>query len=167
CGDGGPASLACLDAPKSLVFDAAGNLTFADMYNGRVRRIVGGDGVISTVAGIDQDTAYPGDGGLGVNTSLGGQLWAIGRESAGNIYAVINYSPRRIYRIDAQTNVVTVFAGTGTFGFSGDGGPATAGTFQTPVGIVFDALGNAYISDNQSNRIRKVAAGTGIITTFA
>ena len=167
CGDGGPASLACLDAPRSLVFDAAGNLTFADMYNGRVRRIAGGDGVISTVAGIDQDTPYAGDGGLGLDTSLGGQLWAIGQDPAGNIYAVVNYSPRRIYRIDAQTNVVTVFAGTGAFGFSGDGGPATSARFQTPVGIVFDAAGNAYISDNQTNRIRKVAAGTGIITTFA
>jgi sugar lactone lactonase YvrE len=167
CGDGGPASLACLDAPNSLVFDGAGNLAFADMYNGRVRRIAGGDGVISTVAGIDQDTPYAGDGGLGPDISLGGQLWAIGQDPGGNIYAIVNYSPRRIYRIDAQTNVVTAFAGTGAFGFSGDGGPATAATFQTPVGIAFDAAGNGYISDNQTNRIRKVAAGTGIITTFA
>src|SRR6185436_9012950 len=166
CGDGGPASLACLDSPMGLAFNAAGNLFVADMYNGRVRQIVGGDGVISTVAGTDSTAPFPGNGGLGPNTPLGGEVRAIGIDPAGNIYATV-YTNHRVFRIDAATGVVTLFAGNGSNTFSGDGGPATAAGLMLPTAIIFDAAGNAYISDRDTNRVRKVAAGTGIITTIA
>jgi sugar lactone lactonase YvrE len=167
CGDGGPAVDACFDGAQSLAFDSGGNLFVGDIYNARIRRISAIGAQISTVAGIDRDTPYAGDGGLAVNTSLGGQLWSIGVDPAGNAYGVVNWSPRRVYRADAQTGVITVFAGTGAFGFSGDGGHATAAQFRVPSHIVFDTAGNAYVSDIDTNRVRKIAAGTGIITTFA
>jgi trimeric autotransporter adhesin len=167
CGDGGPAAEACFNGATSLAFDGDGNLVVGDLYNARIRKITAGTAQISTVAGTDQDTPYAGDGGLAVNTSLGGQLWSIGVDPAGNMYGVVNWSPRRIYRVDAQTGVISVFAGTGAFGFSGDGGLATAAQFRVPSHIVFDAAGNAYVSDQDTNRVRKIAAGTGIITTIA
>jgi hypothetical protein len=62
----------------------------------------------------------------------------------------------------------TVYAGqSGAPGYSGDGGKATAAELFSPVGVVFDSKGNLYIADALNNRIRRVAAGSGIITTFA
>ena len=67
----------------------------------------------------------------------------------------------------AATGLIYTVAGNGTEGFSGDGGPATAASLSNPSGVAVDANGNAYISDSGNSRIRKVAAGTGIITTYA
>jgi hypothetical protein len=52
-------------------------------------------------------------------------------------------------------------AGTGTEGFSGDGGPATSAEFQNPLGIVVDGAGNLVIGDANNNRVRVVAESTG------
>jgi uncharacterized protein (TIGR03437 family) len=68
--------------------------------------------------------------------------------------------------LGAQTSEVVTFAGTGTAGFSGDGGPATQATFNGPVFVATDPAGNTYIADEHSNRIRKVDP-TGIVTTVA
>ena len=67
----------------------------------------------------------------------------------------------------AQTREITNVAGNGTAGYSGDAGPATAATLNGPYGVTFDASGNVYIADRQNHRIRKVDAGSGIITTVA
>ncbi|MGA7234528.1 MAG: hypothetical protein WBY44_02540 [Bryobacteraceae bacterium] len=62
----------------------------------------------------------------------------------------------------------TIYAGeSGATGFNGDGGKATAAELFSPVGVAFDSKGNLYIADSLNNRIRQVAAGTGIITSFA
>ena len=63
--------------------------------------------------------------------------------------------------------IITTVAGTGTRGFAGDGGPATSAQFDDPFAVAVDAGGNLFIADQFNNRIRKVAAGTGIITTVA
>jgi large repetitive protein len=67
----------------------------------------------------------------------------------------------------AQTGLIQTYAGTGTFGFSGDGGPATSATLATPFGIVLDANGNLYIAAAGNGRVQEVSAASGIITTFA
>jgi len=67
----------------------------------------------------------------------------------------------------AQTGLIQTYAGTGTFGFSGDGGPATSATFATPFGLVLDANGNLYIAAAGNGRVQEVSAASGIITTFA
>ena len=61
---------------------------------------------------------------------------------------------------------ITTFAGTGKFGFSGDGGPATSARLDSPPGVAVDGKGNVYIADSANNRVRKVSPG-GTITTFA
>ncbi|MDX2428080.1 MAG: hypothetical protein QNK22_05275, partial [Xanthomonadales bacterium] len=73
----------------------------------------------------------------------------------------------RIRRVDANTGVITTVAGTGTNGFSGDGGLATAADLDSPQGLAIDAFGNFFIADTYSNRIRRVDANTGVITTVA
>ena len=62
---------------------------------------------------------------------------------------------------------ITTIAGSGTKGFAGDNGPATAAQLNTPQGATYDASGNLYIADTGNNRIRRVDAITGVITTVA
>src|SRR6202042_2670898 len=62
---------------------------------------------------------------------------------------------------------ITTIAGTGTAGYSGDGGPASSAQLHQTEGVATDSAGNLYIADWTNNVIRKVAAGTGVITTVA
>ena len=89
----------------------------------------------------------------------------LGHDAAGNSYFSTSFI-HRVYKVDAITGEVSVFAGQANSGFGGDGGPATAAALTSPRDIDFDAAGNAYISDG-GRRIRRVDAVTGIITTFA
>ena len=66
-----------------------------------------------------------------------------------------------------STSFVYTLAGDGINGYSGDGGLATSASINQPQKAVMDSAGNLYISDSSNNRIRMVAAGTGIITTLA
>lgn len=86
-------------------------------------------------------------------------------DATGNMYITDIYNSV-VKRVDAVTNVMTRFAGNGTFGFSGDGGPATAAQLDVPIAVTTDAAGNVYISDRDNYRIRKVSTA-GIITTIA
>src|SRR5207253_2046510 len=61
---------------------------------------------------------------------------------------------------------ISTYAGTGTVGFAGDGGPATAAQLNEPVGVALDPAGNLYIAERENHRIRKVTPG-GVITTYA
>ena len=65
-----------------------------------------------------------------------------------------------------SSGIITTIAGTGVFGFSGDGGPAVEAQLDNPRGVAVDAAGNLYISDKQNHRIRRVDP-SGTITTFA
>jgi hypothetical protein len=67
--------------------------------------------------------------------------------------------------VTAATGIITTFAGNGTPGFSGDGGPATLASLDEPNDIVVDWAGNVYIQDSNNDRIRMVEAATGNITT--
>lgn len=73
----------------------------------------------------------------------------------------------RVRKVDKITGRITTFAGTGKEGYSGDGGPALLATFNEPRGLVLDDAGNLYVSDYWNNRVRKIDAQTGIITTVA
>jgi hypothetical protein len=84
----------------------------------------------------------------------------------GNIFISDSFN-HRIRRVTVSTGIITTIAGTGTASYSGDNGPATSATLYYPGGVAFDSLGNVYIADSSNNRIRKVTASTGFITTFA
>src|SRR5439155_1311553 len=87
-------------------------------------------------------------------------------DGAGNIF-IADSENDRIRRVDAGTGTITTVAGTGTEGFSGDGGPATAAELMGPSGVALDGAGNLFIADTGNARVRRVDAGTGTITTVA
>jgi hypothetical protein len=65
------------------------------------------------------------------------------------------------------SNAIMTIAGNGSAGYSGDGGAAVSASFNNPSGVCVDAAGNVYVSDTANHRIRRIAAATGVVTTFA
>ena len=84
---------------------------------------------------------------------------------SGNSY-VVDGDGNRVYKI-SPSGVMTSFAGTGMAGFGGDGGAATSAILNRPEGVAVDSAENVFISDMYNNRIRRVAAATGVISTIA
>lgn len=85
----------------------------------------------------------------------------VATDSSGNVYFGSLHS---IFRVD-PSGTLTLIAGNGRAGYSGDGGPATSAQLQFPDGIVVDSAGNLFVADKTSNVIRKVSGGS--ITTYA
>ncbi len=158
-GDGALAVNAQLDSPEGLAVDAAGNLYIADVGNLRVRRVTPG-GVISTYAG-NGDFISTGNGGQAVNAGLAGPT-SLAVDSANNLY--IGEQGGRIRRV-TPAGIISTIAGTGTLGYTGDGGLATTARLGAIRGLAVDAAGNILIADTDNRRIRKISAG--IITTEA
>jgi sugar lactone lactonase YvrE len=157
-GDGGPATKAQLNVPIAVAVDREGNLYITDESNYRIRK-VDKDGIITTFAGTGEG-GYSGDGGPATSAKLidpGGLAF----DAKGNLY-VADY--KSVRKIDPSGTITTV-AGTGQAGFSGDGGPATEAKL-TAYDIALDREENIYISDTESNRVRKVDKD-GIIHTVA
>jgi hypothetical protein len=160
-GDGGPATSAELAYPYGFAVDGAGNLYIADTVNQRVRK-VNSSGVITTVAGTGT-RAFSGDGGPATSAELSDPL-NLAVDGSGNLY-IADSGNHRVRRVDSSGTITTV-AGTGTPGFSGDGGPATSAELAYPYGVAVDGSGNLYIADNGNQRVRKVNS-SGMITTVA
>src|SRR5262249_10211565 len=161
-GDGGGALNAKIFKPQAVAVDAAGNLFIADTGNFRVRRVTR-DGVISTYAG-NGTLGSQGDGGLATAAALN-EPQGLAIDAAGNLF-IADTGNHRIRRV-APDGTITTYAGNGQQDFGGDGGPATAASFNAPFGVTIDAMGNLYIADTGNHRIRRVAAGDGVITTVA
>jgi sugar lactone lactonase YvrE len=87
-------------------------------------------------------------------------------DAAGNLF-VADRGNSRVRRVDAATGVITTVAGTGAEGYGGDGGPAADAPLNYPVGVAVDAAGDLFIADSYNHRVRRVDAGTGVITTVA
>jgi sugar lactone lactonase YvrE len=157
-GDGGPAASAQLSGPTGIAVDSAGNLYIADSGNFRVRMVSAG--VITTVAG-NGTPGYSGDGGPAKNAQFSG-LSDIAVDRSGNLYIADLYS--HVVR-KVSNGAVTTAAGIGSYGYSGDNGPATNAELAGPSGIAVDSAGALYIAEGYNNRVRKVVNGT--ITTAA
>ena len=160
-GDGGPATAAQLNYPHRVAVDAAGNLYVTDWKNNRVRRIDPA-GTITTMAGTGT-AGYAGEGGPATAANLYLPT-AVAVDTAGNLY-VPEWENKRVRRIDAAGEITTV-AGTGTTGYSGDGGPATEARFNGLSGVAVDAAGNVFVADQYNDRVRRIDP-EGTITTFA
>lgn len=162
-GDGGKASGAQLNAPEACAVDVTGNLYIADTGNSAVRKVNAATGIITTLAGTG-GAGFSGDGGAAAGAQLN-QPYGIAVDTSGNVFVAdtLNY---RVRKITAATGVITTIAGTGTYGFSGDGGAATAAQLANPEGLAVTSTGDLYVAQQASNLVRKIAAG-GTITTVA
>ena len=148
-GDGGPAVNAQLSTPAGIKTDGAGNIYFLDWGNNCLRKI-DPSGIITTIAGTGSPT-FSGDGGLA--TSAGMDPYGLEIDAIGNIY--IGTGNFRVRKINTS-GVISTYAGNGTLGYSGDGGPALNAQFRTPSTVAFDTNGNLFIGDGNSYVVRKV-----------
>jgi uncharacterized protein (TIGR03437 family) len=160
-GDGGPATSGQLSNPAGIALDLPGNLYIADQGNARIRRVDALTGIITTVAGNGKQ-GYSGDGGLAVNA----QLLPINVRSDGNGNLYVSDS-HAIRKVAVSTGIITTVAGNGKQGYNGDGIRATSASLECPADALPDAAGNLFIADSCGNRIRKVNASTGLISTVA
>ncbi len=118
--------------------------------------------VITTIAGTGAN-AETGNGGLA--TAAGTPApYGICVNANGDVFFG---GTNTVRKIDKTTGLVTLFAGTGIAGYSGDGGPATAAAMRFPDGLCADINDNIYIAEYGGHRVRKVNAATHIISTVA
>ena len=159
-GDNGPAVQAELSDIHGIAVDSKGNVYISDTGNERIRVIYASNGNINTVAG-NGTFGYTGDGGAATSAELG-RPGALAVDSSGNIY-VPDYAFSVVRKISSNGTISTI-AGTGTFGNSGDGGPATKANLGSPVSVAVDSAGNIYIGDSYSQSIRKITTDGNIHT---
>ena len=143
-GDGGPATSAQLDSPAGLAVDRAGALYIADTANFRVRKVQGS--VISTAPNA---------------AGLPGQPTGLALDNAGDLYIAVSGITQVLKLAPSGRRP---FAGTGTPGYSGDGGPATSARLTDPQDLAFDWAGSLCIAD--ARRVRKIT-GSGLTSTVA
>ena len=122
-------------------------------------------GIITTIAGDGQEL-NAGDGGLSTSASVCIPNGIAVVESSGDTYFTSQCHLVRM--ITKSTGIITTVAGTGTTGYSGDGGLATAAAFNQPHSIAVDPVtGNIYIADSGNHAIRLITKRTGIVSTVA
>jgi sugar lactone lactonase YvrE len=163
-GDGGQATSAMMYNPKGVALDTSGNIYIADYSNERIRKVTVSTGVITTVAG-NGFQGYSGDGGQATSATIN-TVSGVALDTSGNIY-IADYHNSRIRKVTISSGNITTVAGTGTGGYSGDGGQATSAKMFSPIAVALDTSGNIYISDSDDHRIRKVTVSTGNINTVA
>jgi sugar lactone lactonase YvrE len=163
-GDGGLATNARLGGNGSgVAVDSVGNLFISDSNNHRIRKVDAVTGIITTVAGSGL-AGYDGDG---IDATMAALFYpqGIAVDSDGSLYIADNQNDR-IRKVDSS-GIITTVAGSGVYGFDGDGGPATDARLAYPLSVAVDTSGNLYISDSDNSRIRKVTVATGVIATVA
>jgi hypothetical protein len=159
-GDGGQATSAEIWDPYAIALDGSGDLFIADYGNQRIREVKLSSGVITTIAG-----GGTGDGQAATAAPLN-YPENVAVDSAGNLY-IADFDNNRVRKVNHATDLITTVAGTGTAGYNGDGGQATAAELSAPYAVALDSAGNLYIADSNNERVRKVNLSTGVITTIA
>jgi RHS repeat-associated protein len=159
--DNRPATQSQLNGPADVALGPDGSLYIVESSNDRVRR-VGPDGIVMTVAGTG-GAGFSGDGGPATKA----ELWqpegvTVGPD--GSLY-IADYYNNRVRKVD-PSGIITTVAGTGAWGFGGDGGPATQAQLKGPEGVAVGPDGSVYIADVYDDHVRKVDA-TGIISSLA
>lgn len=191
CRDPAGNDLVSFDLPSSIVVDPLGNAFVSDQSNQVVRRI-GRDGIVTTVAGHCPGTpgfgcpngrGFSGDGGPATEAQLNNDIGQgagphgkLALDAAGNLYIAdtINHAVRKVTPGsdgvigdgDPSEELISTVAGTGTAGYSGDGGPATDARLFAPVDVAVAADGTLFIADTSNGCVRRVDPD-GIINTVA
>ncbi|HEX3743412.1 MAG TPA: hypothetical protein VHW09_05770 [Bryobacteraceae bacterium] len=159
-GDNGPALRAELWALSGVTLDRSGNILIADTGNCRIRKVT--KGIITTIAG-NGICDYTGDGMPATQAELSYPR-SVAADAAGNIY-ITDTGNARVRKVDTSGNITTI-AGTGTQGYSGDGGPGISAQVYDPWSIAVDLNGNVLFVDRSNQRVRQIVAD-GTINTVA
>jgi len=147
--------------PQDVTIGPDGRLYIVDWNNHRIR-VRRDDGSLHIVAGIGELGPSSDD----PSTNRLNHPTQVTFDPAGNL-VIAAWHNSRIKTVDPATGELLDVCGTGARGFAGDGGPAAAAVLNLPVAVVFDAAGNMLISDQANDRVRKVDAATGMISTIA
>jgi sugar lactone lactonase YvrE len=150
--------------PYGLAIGPDGWLYFCDLDNQLIRRLDLSTSRTATVAGNGR-RGYSGDGGPATEASLN-MPHEIQFDSVGNLY-IAERDNHVVRKVEARTGVISTLAGTGTPGFSGDGGPSGRAQLRSPHSILVDRTGSLLICDIGNHRVRRVDAATGTIETYA
>ncbi len=160
-GDGGPANQAVLSVPGDVVY-AHGKVYVADYGTRRVRAVDLASGVISTVAGGGTGS----EGGIPA-TEIELLLPEGIAVDGGRALYIADNPASRVWKVDLATGMLSVFAGSGQPGYSGDGGPATAAQLYLPGAVAVGTDGTIYISDFGNQAVRVVDPRSGVIQTLS
>jgi sugar lactone lactonase YvrE len=156
-GDNSQATAAGIFGPYAIALDADGNIYIGEENGFRVRKI-NTSGIITTVAGTGRG-GFAGNNGPATAVEMG-SIYGLAVDVTGNLFISDNYN--NIVRKINTSGIITTYAGTGIFGFSGDGGSALDAEFNTPVGLAFDEGGNLFIVDGGNNRIRHITSTVSV-----
>jgi len=172
CGDNGLAVAAFLNFPSGIAVDSAEDIYIADTQNSAVRVVNGGivpvtiaginipSSYILTVAGTLGQDGYSGDNGP-PNSALLNEPWGVFVDSLGNIF-IADTGNSAIREVVAVDYTIETVAGTGTAGFSGDGGPATSAALNGPEDVALGGSGNVFIADSENSRIRQLVSTVSV-----
>lgn len=164
-GDGGPATAAQLNDPHSIGFDRAGDLYIADVKNHRIRKVAMQTGIISTLVGNGQREPTPDGAKLAPSTPVAGPR-ALDFAADGTLWLALREG-NAVYHLDLAAGTIRHVAGTGQKGYTGDGGPAKAATFNGPKGIAVAPDGRVYVADTENHVVRVIDPKTGTVATAA
>lgn len=177
-GDGGDALHASFLSPQGIAVCSSNGVTATDVYvadtgNNRVRRIQLSDqwsvstsgnisksaiATINTVAGTGAG-GYSGDGGSALAARLNTPLGVACTKDKLFIADTLNH---RVRVVDLASGVIQTYAGNGTAGYSGDGGPATQASLRGPRSVFVDTKNNLWIADSSNHVVRVVEASTTV-----
>ncbi|MDP6779864.1 MAG: FG-GAP-like repeat-containing protein [Candidatus Latescibacteria bacterium] len=168
-GEGIPAVEVALKRPLGVAVDSDGNIFIADTDNHRIRHVDAATGNITTVVGTGEP-GFSGDGGPATGAQIRAPQ-AVAVDPDGNLY-VADSGNRRIRRVDAATQTISTFSGTGDKGFSGDGGPAANAEYDEIVALLLDGRTALYVADGRglftgNDRLRRIDLQSGVIQTVA
>jgi hypothetical protein len=153
--DGVQATAAYVSSPRGIYMEPSSRILYiADAGNSRIRAISLTSGLISTIVGTGV-SGYNGEGGLGVNTIISEPYGIYVSTVAGLIYFT-DYSDNRVRTYDLTSLTIAAYAGTGSAGFSGDGGIPTSAELFHPAGVSANSQGTIYITDSDNYRIRAI-----------
>jgi RHS repeat-associated protein len=147
-------------SPQTMSFTPDGSLLICDSYRSCIQRL-DQDGTLSVVAGRKGYSGFEGDGGPAIEANLNSPT-DVAAASDGSYY-IADALNNRIRKVD-KDGIITTFAGTGTAGFSGDGGQATSAKLNHPSRLAVAPWGEVYVYDNY--RLRKITSD-GLIYTVA